>query len=48
MDVIVAVVGVIDAGVTTAGTGEALCVAIFMVVPGFKSVKGLMGFLHQV
>ena len=38
LDVIVVVVGVVGAVVTTPGTGMGLCVAIFMVVLVFKSV----------
>ena len=37
MDVIVVVVGIVGAGVTTLGTEMGLCVAVFMVVLGFKS-----------
>ena len=38
--VIVIVVGDVGAGVTTPATGVGLCVAISMVVLGFKSVEG--------
>ena len=37
VDVIVIILG---AGINTSGTGEGLCVAIFMMVLGFKSVLG--------
>ena len=41
VNVIVVVVGLVVAGVIPCGTDMGLCFAIFMVVPGFKSIKGL-------
>ena len=43
MCVVMIVVGVVSAGVTTPGTGVDLCVAIFKVFLGFKSVEVTQG-----
>ena len=37
--IVIVVVGVIGAHITVPGNGVGLCVAIFMVVPGYKSVE---------
>ena len=37
------VIVVIGFSVTTPGTGMGMCIAIFMIIPGFKSIEGPCG-----